>query len=122
MRLRSGRGELEEENMRGEEKEIDKDLDTIISERMYLVPIIAKKWKWRILNEYPEDLKNAARAWAAGEPVPDVEYGNISLEKIKKGTGADILNALDLLYIMSKDPISGNYIFSRTARRDIRRR
>lgn len=42
-------------------KDIDKDLGTIISKKMHMQPVLAEKWSWKILNEYPEDLKNVIR-------------------------------------------------------------
>ena len=48
-------------------KDIDKDLGTIISKKMHMQPVLAEKWSWKILNEYPEDLKNVIRKWAKDE-------------------------------------------------------
>lgn len=102
---------------------IDKDLDLIISKKMNFSPAISKKWKWRILNEYPETLKQLVRAWANDEILPATEYNNVSIERILNGTGLDFIEALDLLYILYKDPASGYDIFTRSLRRDaIRRR
>ena len=51
-------------------KDIDKDLGTIISKKMHMQPVLAEKWSWKILNEYPEDLKNVIRKWAKDEQIP----------------------------------------------------
>ena len=99
-------------------KDIDKDLGTIISKKMHMQPVLAEKWSWKILNEYPEDLKNVIRKWAKDEQIPEIEYSRISLEMAMQGIGLDILEAVDLLYITSKDPLHGYEIFTRFARRE----
>ena len=86
-------------------KDIDKDLGTIISKKMHMQPVLAEKWSWKILNEYPD------------EQIPEIEYSRISLEMAMQGIGLDILEAVDLLYITSKDPLHGYEIFTRFARR-----
>ena len=63
-------------------KDIDKDLGTIISKKMHMQPVLAEKWSWKILNEYPEDLKNVIRKWAKDEQIPEIEYSRISLEMV----------------------------------------
>ena len=98
-------------------KDIDKDLGTIISKKMHMQPVLAEKWSWKILNEYPEDLKNVIRKWAKDEQIPEIEYSRISLAMAMQGIGLDILEASDLLYITSKDPLQGYEIFTRFARR-----
>ena len=69
---------------------------------MHMQPVLAEKWSWKILNEYPEDLKNVIRKWAKDEQIPEIEYSRISLEMAMQGIGLDILEAVDLLYITSK--------------------
>ena len=78
---------------------------------------IKDKFLGKILNEYPEDLKNVIRKWAKDEQIPEIEYSRISLEMAMQGIGLDILEAVDLLYITSKDPLHGYEIFTRFARR-----
>ena len=51
------------------------------------------------------------------EQIPEIEYSRISLEMAMQGIGLDILEAVDLLYITSKDPLHGYEIFTRFARR-----
>lgn len=97
---------------------IEKDLDMIISSKMKLNPIVSRKWQWKILNEYPEPLKELVLAWAKDETLPLVKYSNVSVERIINGTGLDFLEAVDLLYIIYKDPLSGYDIFSSFLRRD----
>lgn len=92
-------------------------LSTVISRKMNMLPVLAKKWQWRILNEYPEDIKNLIFKWANDEPLPEIAYNEISLKDIMNGTGLDVLEAADLLYIISKDPVQGYEIFSRSIRR-----
>lgn len=96
---------------------MDGKLSTIISKKMNILPVLAKKWQWRILNEYPEDIKNLICKWARDEELPEIEYNEISLKDIMEGTGLDVLEAADLLYIISKDPVQGYEIFSRSIRR-----
>ena len=76
-------------------KDIDKDLGTIISKKMHMQPVLAAK----------------------DEQIPEIEYSRISLEMAMQGIGLDILEAVDLLYITSKDPLHGYEIFTRFARR-----
>ena len=110
-------------------KDIDKDLGTIISKKMHMQPVLAEKWSWKILNEYPRNSYvvsskvffptggGAIRKWAKDEQIPEIEYSRISLEMAMQGIGLDILEAVDLLYITSKDPLHGYEIFTRFARR-----
>ena len=97
--------------------DIDKELGTVISEKMHMQPILAEKWRWRILNEYPEDLKNVIRKWAMNEEIAEIEYNRISLGMIMRGMGLNILEASDLLYITSKDPVQVYEIFYRFVHR-----
>lgn len=92
---------------------IDNDLDYYLSKREKLPPEVALKWKWRILNEYPEDLKQLVRAWISDQEIPDPSYNGVSFERIRKATPFSFLDAVDLLYIMQKDPAKGYEIFSK---------
>lgn len=103
--------------MSGITNAVDKNLDTIISKKLHIQPVLAQKWQWRILNEYPEDLKNVIRKWAMDEEVPEIEYDRITLKMAMKGIGLNILEAADLLYIISKDPLQGYEIFSKSVHR-----
>ena len=101
--------------------DVDRDLDSIICEKMNYEPAVSKLWMWRIQNEYPEELKNLVRSWASNETLLKVEYNDVSLERILNGTSLNFLEAVDLLYILYKDPAAGYDIFSRSLRRDARR-
>lgn len=108
--------------MNSEINDVSRDLDLIICKKERVSPIIAKKWKWRILNEYPEDIKNLVFAWASEAELPKTEYNNISIQRIIEATPLSFMDAIDLLYILYKDPASGYEIFSRSIRRDAVRR
>ena len=69
------------------------------------------------IKDIDKDLKNVIRKWAKDEQIPEIEYSRISLEMVMQGIGLDILEAVDLLYITSKDPLHGYEIFTRFARR-----
>jgi len=101
---------------------IDNDLDYIISKKEKISPLVAMKWKWRILNEYPDDLKQLVRAWANNQELPEVSYNGISLNRITNSTPFGFLDAVDLLYILHKDPVKGYEIFSNSIMRDGGRR
>lgn len=101
---------------------IDNDLDFIIFKKEKITPALAIKWKWRILNEYPDELKQLVRAWASEKDLPEISYNDISLERILKSTPFNFLDAVDLLYVLQKDPVTGYEIFSKSVVRDAGRR
>lgn len=98
-----------------------KRLDKLISRKLHILPVIAKKWQWRILHEYPEDLREAVYQWAADGIVQPVSYNEVTLEDIINGTGLNFLEAVDLLYIICKDPVNGYEIYARSVRRCVER-
>ena len=100
---------------------VDKDLDLIICQKEKIPPSLAMKWKWRVLNEYPDTLKELVRAWASDNPLPEVKCNDISLDRILNTTPMGFIDAVDLLYILQVDPASGYEIFSRSIVRDFRR-
>lgn len=81
-------------------------------------PLAAHSWAWRIQNEYPEPLRRAAEAWAQGEAVPDVDVTGITLQQVCRRTGESVPAALELLYVMYRDPSEGRDLLARTAPRD----
>ena len=81
-------------------------------------PLAAHSWAWRIQNEYPEALRLAAEAWAQGEQIPAVEITGITLEQVLRQTGDRVPGALELLYVMSRDPAKGRDLLARSTRRD----
>lgn len=91
-----------------------------LCEKELLQPAAAYAWAWRIQNDYPEDLRQAAELWAEGKPVPNVEITEISLEQIQRQTGISVPTALDILYVLSKSPADGRTILTRCMRRDRR--
>lgn len=97
-----------------------KRLDKIISQKLNILPVIAKKWQWRILHEYPDDLREAVYQWTADGSVQSVSYNEVSLEDIINGTGLNFLEAVDLLYIIFKDPVNGYRIYARSVRRCVK--
>ncbi len=101
---------------------IDNDLDYIISKKEKISAVVAMKWKWRILNEYPDDLKQLVRAWASNQKLPEVSYNDVSFSRIINSTPFGFLDAVDLLYILQKDPAKGYEIFSNSVIRDGGRR
>lgn len=91
-----------------------------LSTKEMLQPAAAYALAWRIQNEYPEDLRQAAELWAEDKPVPHVEVTGLSLEQIRRQAGLSVPKALDILYILSKSPTDGRSILTRCARRDQR--
>ena len=79
---------------------------------------IAYSWAWRIQNEYPEDLRLAAEAWAENRALPEIDVTGISLQQVLLQTGDSVPNALELLYIVSKDPAEGRTLLARCTKRD----
>lgn len=74
-------------------------------------------WAWRIENEYPPTLRAAAEAWARQQPVPPVEAAGVSLAQIQQATGVSVPQALELLYVCTKNPGDGLQLLSRNAHR-----
>ena len=104
--------------MSGFVPDVERDLDYFICRKGKISPALAVKWKWRILNEYPEDLQQLVFAWAEDRSLPNIEYNDVSLERILNGTFFEFLDAVDLLYILHKDPKSGYEIFLDSIIRD----
>lgn len=99
---------------------IDRDLEVIVCRKAKVTLSEAAIWLWRVLNEYPADLQGTVRAWAGGQDIPKVEHNNVSLERILAGTSLGFMDAIDLLYILSRDPAAGYDIFQRSLGRDRR--
>lgn len=78
----------------------------------------AYSWAWRILSEYPESLRLAAEAWAEEKELPEVSITEITLEQVLRRTGSSVPQALELLYVISKDPSEGRNLLARCTRRD----
>lgn len=85
-----------------------------------LQPAVAYALAWRMQNEYPEDLRQAAELWAEDKPVPNVAVTGITLEQIQEQTGISVPGALDILYVLSKSPTDGRTILTRCMRREQR--
>lgn len=64
-------------------------------------------WAWRILNEYPENLRAAVLKWAEGEPVPELEVNGMTLERALKISKASVPCAIEMLYVAGKDEREG---------------
>ena len=89
-----------------------------LSSREMIPPAVAYAWAWRIENEYPDELRQAAELWAENNPLPTVEVTGITLDQILEQTGVSIPAAIDILYVLSKSPADGRMILTRCARRD----
>ena len=105
--------------MDSEKRDVEKRLNFFLCEKTNITPSLASKWRWRILNEYPEDLKLLIFEWVKGHEIPDIEYNGVSLQTILDNTYFEFLDAVDLLYIMHKDPASGYDIFVESMHFDI---
>ena len=68
-------------------------------------------WAWRIQNEYPALLREAAEAWAENKPLPNPE-------EVMEATGASAPQALELLYVLERSPSDGLTLLARCTRRD----
>lgn len=91
--------------------DIARNLDVLICEKAKIEPMLAEKWKWRILNEYPDDLQKLVVDWLSDRQLPETGYNNVSIQRILNGTPFAFLDAVDLLYILYKDPAAGYMIF-----------
>lgn len=67
---------------------------------------IASAMAWRILNQYPENLRTAAFALAQGE-LPEAKAGAFSLKDVMEITGLKDFEALEILYIIGEDAAAG---------------
>lgn len=76
---------------------------------------------WRILNEYPEVLKEGAITYLEHpECVPDIIIGNFSIKNIMNWMNCNVLEAIDFLYLYFKDPKTAEFIlFSISGQDDI---
>lgn len=108
--------------MNGNETDVRRDLDMLISKKAKIGLPEAKMWQWRVLNEYPEDLAEVVIAWVCDRPLPSVEYNEISFERILRSTVLGFLEAAELMYILYKDPAGGYRIFTASLGRDFGRR
>lgn len=100
-------------------KIIKKELATLLNKKSKLNFGVCKVLQWRILNEYPEELQDLVIAWACEKPLPKVEYSGLTIEKIQKTMYFnEFIDAVELMYIMHKDPIKGHDIWARSLPRD----
>ena len=75
-------------------------------------------WAWRIQNDYPAPLRQAAEAWAENRPLPDPQCGGRSLSAVMRATGASAPQALELLYVLSRNSSDGLTLLTRCTQRD----
>lgn len=102
-------------NIKPNIKIIKKELATLLHKKSKLNFGVCKVLQWRILNEYPEELQDLVIAWACEKPLPKVEYSGLTIEKIQKTMYFnDFLDAVELMYIVYKDPIKGHDIWVRS--------
>ncbi|MBQ8052896.1 MAG: hypothetical protein IJ198_03705 [Lachnospiraceae bacterium] len=66
-------------------------------------PATAIAWSWRILNEYPEPLRDAVVAWASGDKDADFELYGYSLRRLAGRTGSTVFGAAELMNVLYKD-------------------
>lgn len=76
---------------------------------------------WRILNRYPERLREAAIDLARGG-APALQVNELSLEDVRDMAQVGSFEALELLEIMEEDPAAGDQLLMRLARHDGRGR
>ena len=75
-------------------------------------------WAWRIQNEYPASLREAAEAWAENKPLPNPQEGGHTLDGVMEATGASAPQALELLYVLERSAGDGLTLLTRCTRRD----
>ena len=92
-----------------------------LMKRTHVYPGNAWVQAWRIENEYPDDLRDAAEAWVEDRPVGDPQAAGRSLSDIRRSTGVSVPDALEFLYVLRHDPESGNLMLGNCTRRDTRR-
>ena len=81
-------------------------------------PAVAYAWAWRIQNEYPDELRQAAECWVENKTLPQIEVTGISLEQVMAQTGMSVPAGIDILYVLTKSPTDGRTILTRCAHRD----
>ena len=79
--------------MNGDFADILRNLDMLISQKAKIDLTQAKIWQWRVMNEFPVELKALVAAWASDQPLPEIEYNGVSYDRISNGTGLDFLGA-----------------------------
>ena len=93
-------------------------LATQLVTRELVSPAQGLTWAWRIQHEYPLSLLQAAEAWAENRPLPDPQYNGRSLSAVIRATGASVPQALELLYVFSRNPSDGLTLLARCTKRD----
>lgn len=89
-----------------------------LAKKEYAAPASAYVWAWRIQNEYPPELRAAAERWAEGLPEEPVTAAGVTLDGVRRRTGASVPQALELMYVLYRDPVEGNRLLDRCTRRD----
>ena len=82
------------------------------SERV--TPATALSWSWRILNEYPEPLRDAVVALATGDTTADFELYGYSLRRLAGRTASSIFGAAELMYVLYRDKEQGAVLISKS--------
>ena len=72
---------------------------------------------WRIMNRYPEQLREAA-AKLVNEEQPMLKVNGLSVEDLRKTANVGCFEALELLEIMAEDPASGDQLLMKLGRHD----
>lgn len=93
------------------------ELANLLTRRFRLSRAAGCTTAWRILNEYPEELREAAVQLAKGE-TPTVTVRDLTVEEIAAMTGAGPLEALELMYVLTADKSAGETLLLRLSRHD----
>ncbi len=93
-------------------------LALILSRKLLLKPSEAFCRSWRILNEYPQALREAMLSWAQDADVPHTEISGFDLKRVMDQSGLSAPDALEIMYVMSRSLNDGVGILARCTPRD----
>jgi hypothetical protein len=94
------------------------ELAHVIYKQEHIDPLAAAAWAYRVLREYPNDLREAFLAWVSGNHnIPQIGIGNETLNGIMTSCKCTLPYAIEALNIVSKNEKDGREIIVRNIRR-----
>lgn len=93
-------------------------LALILCQKLLLKPSEGFCRAWRVLNEYPQELKDALLSWAQDADLPHTQISGFELQRVMEQGGLSAPDALEIMYVMSRSLNDGVAILSRCTPRD----
>lgn len=92
-------------------------LAAMLATEELLPPVLAWTWAWRIEREYPEQLREAANAWAEHKEIQNGKLA-AAIRSIQIATGCSLIAALELLAVEEKSKSDAMMLLARSTHRD----